>query len=67
MEVLQQLHPQTVEKASPDPTLRNTETSILKSTENQQNANVLQETSALKSTENQQNANVLQESFQKLN
>ena len=63
-EVLQPLLPQTVENASPDPTFTNTETPMLKSTENQQNANLLQETPVLKSTQNQQNVNVLQESSQ---
>ena len=60
---MQQLHPQTVENASPDPTFRNTRTPTLKSTENQQNENVLQETPVLKSTQHQQNVNFSQESF----
>ena len=53
--VLQPLHPEAVENESPDPSFTNTETPMLKSTENQQNANHLQETPVLKSTQNQQN------------
>ena len=60
---MQQLHPKAVENASPDLTFRNTETPMLKSTENQQNANFLQKTSVLKSTQHPQNVNFSQESF----
>ena len=56
-EVLQPLHPQAAENASPDPAFTNTETPLLKSNGNQQNANLLQETPMLKSTQNQQNVN----------
>ena len=54
-DVLQPLHPEAVENKSPDSSFTNTETPMLKSTENQQNANHLQETPVLKSTQNQQN------------
>ena len=50
-EVLQELYPQAVENPSPDPTFTNTEAPILKSTENEQNENVLQETPVLKSSQ----------------
>ena len=63
-EILQPLHPQAVENSSPDPTITNTETPVLKSTQNQRNANFLQEISKLKSTQNQQNTYFLQESSQ---
>ena len=63
---MQPLHPETVENASPDPAFTNTETPMLKSTENQQNANHLQKTLLLKSAENQQNVNFLQESSKTL-
>ena len=59
MEVLQSLHPEAVENASPDPTFTNTQIPMLKSTENQQNANHLKETPELKSTQNQQKVNFL--------
>ena len=59
-EVLQPLHPEAVVNASPDPAFTNTETPMLISTENRQNANHLQETPVLKSTQNQQNVNFLQ-------
>ena len=58
-EVLQPLHSEAVENASPDPAFTNIETSMLKSTENRQNANHLQETPMQKSTQNQQNVNFL--------
>ena len=61
-EVLQELHPEAVENASPDPTFTNTEAAILKSTENEQNANVLQETPVLKSSQHQENVNFSHES-----
>ena len=60
-EVLQPLHPQAVENSSLDPAFTDTD---LKYTENQQNANLLQETPMLKSTQNPQNVNFLQESSQ---
>ena len=47
-EVLQPLHPQAVENALPDPAFTNTETPMLKSNGNQQNANLLRETPMLK-------------------
>ena len=62
-EVLQPLHPEAVENASPDPSFTNTETPMLKSTENQQNANHLQETPLLKSTQNQQNQKLFTRAF----
>ena len=65
-EVLQPLHPEAVVNAPPDPAFTNTETPMLISTENRQNANHLQETPVLKSTQNQQNVNFLQESSQTL-
>ena len=66
MKVLQPLHPEAVENVSPDPTFTNTQIPMLKSTENQQNANYLQETPVPKSTQNQQKVNFLQESSQTL-
>ena len=56
-EVLQELHPKAVENPSPDPIFTNNEAPILKSTENEQNANVLQETPVLKSSQHKQNVN----------
>ena len=60
-EVLQSLHHEAVENAPPDPAFTNTDTPMLKSTENRQNTNHLQETPVLKSTQNHQNVNFLQE------
>ena len=45
MEILQPLHSQPVENSSPDTTITNNEIPILKSSKNQQNANLLQESS----------------------
>ena len=53
-------------KAITGSTFTNTETPMLFSTENRQNADHLQETPVLKSTQNQQNVIFLQESSQTL-
>ena len=51
-EILQPLHPQALENSSPEAAITNTGTPILKSTQSQQNANLLLETLVLKSTQN---------------